>query len=126
MKEQQMLDKTPAPGTVSDLAGLASWALLLGLSLWGGVTSFLRKLNSGRVKAWNFTEFIGELTTAGLTGIITANLCDWMNFPEPLKYALVGISSHMGSRALYKLEALLNEKFNLPADVPAPPSEPLP
>lgn len=125
-KTSPMLDKTPAPGTVSDLASLASWALLLGLSLWGGVTSFLRKLNSGRVKAWNFTEFIGELTTAGLTGIITANLCDWMNSPAPLKYALVGISSHMGSRALFKLEALVNEKFSLPPDVPTPPTEPKP
>jgi hypothetical protein len=76
----------------------------------------------GHVRAWNFTEFIGEITAAGLTGIITANLCDAMSSPAPMKYALVGISSHMGSRALFKLEALVNTKFNLPPDVTTSPA----
>jgi hypothetical protein len=77
-------------------------------------------MKTGHVRAWNFTEFVGEIAAAGLTGIITANLCDSMGSSAPLKYALVGISSHMGSRALFKLEAMFTAKFNLPAD-PAQP-----
>jgi hypothetical protein len=117
MKERtKMLDKTPAPGGLFDVDSLLSWALLIGLSLWGGVASFMRKMGNGHVRAFNFTEFVGELAISGFTGVITANLCDSAGAPAPLKYALVGIASHMGSRALFKLEAVLNAKFNLPVD----------
>jgi hypothetical protein len=113
-----MNPSTPPSGqpiTDADLA-VITWLWIFGLSMLGGVASFLQKLKSGYVRAWNFTEFIGEITASGLTGIITANLCDAMNVPAPMKYALVGISSHMGSRALFKLEALFTSKFSLPAD----------
>ena len=110
------MNQSPTPGGGFDLDALLSWALLIGLSLLGGWASFIRKMKEGHVRAWNFTEFIGELTSAGLTGIITANLADSMGLPAPMKYALVGISSHMGSRALFKLEALFTSKFSLPVD----------
>lgn len=109
-----MIEKTPDGSLASDLAGLITWGWVLGLSLLGGFASFLRKMKAGHARAWNFTELIGELTAAGLTGIITYNLCSWMNYPPQLTAALVGISSHMGSRALFKLEALVDTKFNLP------------
>jgi hypothetical protein len=112
-----MLDKTPPPPVFSDLAGIITWAWVIGLSLLGGFASFLRKMKAGHARAWNFTELIGELTAAGLTGIITYNLCAWLNYPPQLTAALVGISSHMGSRALFKLEALVDTKFNLPPTV---------
>jgi hypothetical protein len=115
-----MNPSTPPSGqplSDTDLAVL-TWIWVAGLSMLGGVASFLQKMKTGHVRAWNFTEFVGEITASGLTGIITANLCDAMNVPAPMKYALVGISSHMGSRALFKLEALFSSKFNLPADEP--------
>ena len=114
------MNQSPAPGT---LDVLLSWVLLIGLSLLGGVASFMRKMKEGHVRAWNFTEFVGELVISGFTGIVVANLCDYIGAPTSLKYALVGIMAHMGSRALFKLESLANAKFNLPADVPAPAAE---
>jgi hypothetical protein len=111
------MNQSPAPGT---LDVLLSWALLIGLSLLGGLASFMRKMKEGHVRAWNFTEFVGELVISGFTGIVVANLCDYIGAPTSLKYALVGIMAHMGSRALFKLESLANSKFNLPADAPAP------
>ena len=113
-----MIDKTPPPA-IYDLTGIITWLWVAGLSLLGGIASFLQKVKTGHARAWNFTEFVGEITASGLTGIITANLCDSMGTSSPLKYALVGISSHMGSRALFKLETLVNAKFTLPADAPA-------
>lgn len=118
-----MIEKTPPPGMSADLAEALGWLWIAGLSALGGLASFLQKLRTGHVRAWNFTEFIGELTSAGLTGIITANLADSMGLPAPMKYALVGISSHMGSRALFKLEGLFTSKFSLPVD-PATAAEP--
>jgi hypothetical protein len=120
-----MIDKTPPPDLPAHLAELLPWAWVAFVSILGGVASFLQKMKTGHVRAWNFTEFVGEMAAAGLTGIITANLCDSMGSSAPLKYALVGISSHMGSRALFKLEAMFTAKFHLPADpvVPADQSK---
>jgi hypothetical protein len=79
------MNQSPTPGT---LDVLLSWFLLIILSLLGGAASFMRKMNEGHVRAWNFTEFVGELVIAGFTGIVVANLCDYIGTPTSLKYAL--------------------------------------
>lgn len=113
-----MIEKPP-PHTVYDLATLITWGWMIGISLLGGLASFVNKVRTGKVRPWNFTEFVGEIVIAALVGVITANLCKWLGYPEPLTYALVGISSHMGSRALFKLEALFESKFPV-----TPPKDP--
>jgi hypothetical protein len=111
------MNQTPTPGGGFDFDAMLSWALLIGLSLWGGFASFYRKLKDGHVRVFNITELIGELVISGFTGIVVANLCDSIPAcPTPLKYALVGIAAHMGSRALFKLESVVNRKFDLPVD----------
>lgn len=118
-----MNPSTPPPNGGYDLAAVLTWVWIIGLSALGGIVSFVQKLRTGHARAWNFTELIGEIATSGLAGIITANLADSINAPASLKYALVGIVAHMGSRGLLKLESLANAKFNLPADEPAPAAE---
>ena len=115
------MNQSPTPGGNFDIEAVITWAWILGLSILGGFVSFWQKLKNGHARAWNFTELVGEIATSGLAGIITANLCDSIGAAPSLKYALVGILAHMGSRALFKLEAVANAKFNLPAD---PPKEP--
>lgn len=108
------------PGDGFDINAMLNWALLIGLSLWGGAASFYRKLRDGHVRAFNITELVGELTVSGFTGVVVANICDSTpSCPVSLKYAIVGIASHMGSRALFKLESVVNTKLNLPPDSPA-------
>lgn len=109
------MNPTPPPGGV-DLDAILSWIFLIGLSLWGGCASFVRKMREGHARAWNITELIGELAISGFTGIVTAHLCDAAGASSPMKYALVGIAAHMGSRALFKFEAVMNSRLNLPAD----------
>jgi hypothetical protein len=87
------------------------------MSLLGGLVSFMRKVRAKHARAWNFTEFVGEIATAALVGVITANLCAWLIYPAPLKYALVGIASHMGSRALFRLERVFDAKFPVSKEV---------
>lgn len=111
------MNQSPPPGGF-DYDTALSWAVLIGLSLWGGVASFVRKMREGHTRAWNITELVGELAISGFTGIVTAHLCDAAGASSPMKYALVGIAAHMGSRALFKFEALMNSKLSLPADSP--------
>lgn len=114
------MNQPPNPGTGFNLDIILSWVLLIGISFWGGVASFIRKMKDGHARAFNITELLGELVVSGFTGVLTANLCDSMGWSTSWKYFLVGIASHMGSRALFKLEGVLNSKLNLPPDQPAP------
>jgi hypothetical protein len=118
-----MNPSTPPPDGGYDLTAILTWVWIIGLSTLGGIVSFWQKIKTGHARAWNFTELVGEIATSGLAGIITANLADSINAPASLKYALVGIVAHMGSRGLLKLESLANSKFNLPMDVQAPVKE---
>lgn len=114
-----MIEKPPEPPVFIDLATLLTWAWVIGLSLLGGFVSFYQKLKAGHVRAWNFTEFIGELATSAFVGILTFKACNWLKWDPSLTAAVVGITSHMGSRALFKAEA----KFSAWADSKFPPAK---
>lgn len=83
---------------------LLTYAWVLALSLLGGVVNFARKVREGTSRRYNFSEFIGELVTSAFAGLITFWLCEWAAVHPLLTAALVGISGHMGSRAIFKLE----------------------
>ena len=105
-----MLEKPPHPPS-NEWAEIISWIWLVLITLLGGIAAFMRKMRDQHVRVWNFTELTGEIVISGLAGLVVANLCQWRDFPMPLTYALTGIGAHMGSRALFKLEALLDAKF---------------
>lgn len=99
--------KSPGPFDYSILTYL--WVMALaGL---GGVVSFYGKLKSGAVRAFNFTEFVGELFTSGFAGLLTFWLCESANLDKLLSAVLIGISGHMGSRAIFAIEKWATEKF---------------
>ena len=49
-------------------------------------------------------ELIGEIATSAFAGLITFWLCEAAQLDPLVTAALVGISGHMGSRALYQFE----------------------
>ena len=79
-----------------------SWVFLL--AILGGVVNFIRKLQRGDVRPFNIVEFIGEIVTSAFAGIITFWLCEASGVTPLITAALVGISGHMGSRALFLIE----------------------
>lgn len=81
--------------------------------MWGGLVSFLSKVRAGKVRAFNIIELIGELAISAFVGILTFWLAEAAGFPEILTAATVGISSHMGTRGMYKLEQFLVRKLGL-------------
>lgn len=93
-----------------------TYAWVISLSSWGGIVSFYRKMQSGRVRPFNLTEFVGEIVTSGLTGIITFFLCEHGGIDPLLTAALVGVSGHMGSRALSQLEYFLMKRAGIQDD----------
>ena len=88
-----------------------TYAWVICLSLLGGAVNFIRKLQTGHVRVFNLLEFVGELTTAAFTGIITFYLFTNAGFDPLVTAAAVGVSGHMGSRALILLEGWLTRQF---------------
>lgn len=91
------------------------------LSGLGGFVAFLRKVKEGNARAWNFAEFFGEITTSAFAGILTFFLCETSHIAPLMTAALVGISGHMGSRALFQLEQFFTNRFPSPEKDPNEP-----
>lgn len=83
---------------------LLTYLWVIAIASWGGIVSFYRKMKSGRARPFNFVEFIGEITTSAFVGVMTFWLCEAAAINPFVSAALIGISGHMGSRAIWQLE----------------------
>ncbi len=99
---------------------LITYSWVIGLSALGGVVAFIRKIRRGHARAFNFMELVGEVATSAFTGVITFYSCEWSNFTPLATAVMVGISGHMGTRALFQLEAIFNAKFPKDQNAPEP------
>lgn len=90
---------------------LITYAWVTAVAVIGGVVNFHRKMREGATRAFNLTEFIGELITSAFAGILTFWLCEWSNTPPLLSAVFIAISGHMGSRAIFGLEKWAERKF---------------
>ncbi len=88
-----------------------TYAWVLGLSCVAGLSSFLGKVKRGEARATNIVEFIGEIVTAALVGLVTFWLCESANFSHLITAALVAITGHMGTRAMYIAEKTLEKRL---------------
>lgn len=90
---------------------LLTYAWVALLSVWGGIVNWLRKYRSGTMPAFNLMELIGEIATSAFAGLLTFWLCESAEIQPLWTAAMVGISGHMGSRAIYLIETLLHERL---------------
>lgn len=107
------------PKNLFDLVGVESvftmiWVVVL--SMLGGIAGYIRKLKQGFTKRFSVTELIGEMFVSSFVGIVTFFLCKSSGFEETLTAAIVGLSSHMGSRAIYIIEVLVRKKIGIAID----------
>lgn len=100
-----MIDKDPTSYSLVTYL----WVFLL--AILGGIVNFMRKLQAGHARVFNLIEFIGEIVTSAFAGVITFWLCENAGFPALMTAAFVGVSGHMGSRAIFMIENWLKAKF---------------
>lgn len=91
---------------------LLTYIWVIGLSAWGGVVGFWRKMKDGRARPFNIMELVGEIFTSAFAGVMTFLLCEAAGFSSLLTAAFVGISGHMGSRAIAMMENYFSKKFD--------------
>lgn len=111
-------------GTTLTGYGWITYSWVFALSMLGGVANFFRKLKAGAARPFNFAELIGEIIISGFVGVCTFLLCEAARFNPLLSAALIAISGHMGSRAIFQLEQFYTRRLTGAAPVPMP-GEPL-
>lgn len=93
--------------------GWLTYAWVLLLSCLGGVVSFWQKVKAGVARPFNLLELFGEIATSGFVGLLTFWICQAQGMDQLTAAPLVGITSHMGTRALWMLERHLTERFGV-------------
>jgi hypothetical protein len=89
---------------------LITYLWVWGLAIMGGIVSYHQKVRRGNAK-YSIAEFLGEVVTSAFAGVLTFYLCQASGIGQLLTAALVGVSGHMGSRALAILERMLKDKI---------------
>ncbi len=92
---------------------LLTYAWVIALSAWGGVANYIRKVKSGQAEKFSFMEVVGEIVISGFTGLLTFWLCESAGFDPRLTAVFVGISGHMGSRAIGIMEDRFKRKMGV-------------
>lgn len=88
-----------------------TYGWVFALAILGGIVSFMRKLQTGHARVFNLVEFVGEIVTSAFAGVITFWMCEHSGLSPLVTAAFVGISGHMGSRAIFMAEGWLAKQF---------------
>jgi len=93
------------PENVSWLVQTIPFIFAISLSCLGGVVNYLNRIDKAGV-AFSIVRFFVEIITSGFVGIISFMLCDAAGFGWSYTAAIVAISGHMGTRALFIFETM--------------------
>lgn len=83
---------------------------VIGMSILGGTVRTLTNLKLGMSISDIFRRWIIDITVSAFIGIVTFFLCEYASLEPILTAAFVGISAHMGTRAIVIVEELLYRK----------------
>ena len=103
----EIMDRKIMPDKLQEATGwfsqLITWGWIIGLSSWGGAVSYLHRVDKYNLK-FNLFKLVMEILTSAFVGVLTFLLCDAASLSWEITAAMVGISGHMGTRALFILE----------------------
>ncbi|SEH89979.1 phage holin family protein [Paraburkholderia hospita] len=84
---------------------LITYAWVVSLSAWGGAVRFIRKVKAGEMSPKTaMKSLIGEVLTSAFAGVVTFYAAQATGVSPLWTAVLVGISGHMGGRAIELFE----------------------
>jgi hypothetical protein len=98
-------DRIMPEKTVDWVSQIAPFLFALAISSLGGLVGYLNRIDKSGV-SFSFLRFTTEIITSGFVGIIAFEICDAASLGWSLTAALVAISGHMGTRALFVIETV--------------------
>lgn len=82
-------------------SGVIVYIWVIGVSLWGGLVSFLEK-----DAPFSWAKLFAHLLSASFAGLMTYYICQAGSVPEPLTGVFCGVAAHMGTPALLKMKVV--------------------
>ena len=79
--------------------GTYGWVIIL--SWWGATARYLQAIKAKGCHAFSWWVLAAELTTSGLVGLVVFYLADWQGLDPRLMAALIAISGHFSTRAIF-------------------------
>lgn len=98
------MDKPDLLENIYAYGWVVSWASC------GGIASYIAKIKKGKCR-FSLAELFGEIFISGFVGMLTYFFCHSAGINDLLTSAFVGISGHMGSRAIFLFETILSKKI---------------
>ena len=90
-----------------------TYAWVFAMAMLGGVAHNVKKLKNGVLARFSFSELVGDLIISGFLGVVTFFLCEYGDIDRLLTAALIGISSHQGTRGIYFIEELIAKRLQI-------------
>lgn len=91
---------------------LRQYGAVLAVAILGGLVSFYAKVKAGHVSALNLMHLIGELATSAFAGLLAFWFAEAAGLPQLLTICMVGISGHMGARAIALVEEWAQRRWS--------------
>ncbi len=95
--------------------GFLTYIWVIFLSVWGGMASHLYHFKMTG-SSFSLSAFFIDLLISGFVGLITFFLCESSGFDSLLTAVLVGVSAHMGTRAIFLFQGFFVKTFSLTDD----------
>ena len=89
---------------------IKQYGFVLAMALLGGLVSWVAKVRRGELAAANLFHLVGELATSALSGLLAFFLMQWLNTPDMLQAAIVGVAGHAGTKGLQWAEDTLKKR----------------
>lgn len=84
---------------------------IVGLSLLGGLVSWIQKVRSNKIPPWSLLYLVGELCISAFAGFLCYLMCDAVGWSTKITMCLVGVAGHMGARAIKAFETMAERKW---------------
>ncbi len=90
---------------------LRTYGFMLAVAILGGFVSWFAKVRTGEISPASVFHLIGEISTSAFVGLVTFWICEYLNLPQLITAPIVGISGHMGAKAITLIERAAQKKF---------------
>lgn len=87
-------------------------AMMLVLSLWGGLVNYLGRIKSGVLKRFDVIELIAELTICSFAGITIGFIAMSFDVHPLMSFALAAVAGHAGGRTVYFMDRFFQKKLS--------------
>jgi hypothetical protein len=80
---------------------IATWALIFGMSILGGISRVLAKARDSGFHSISPVGFIADLAVSGLVGVASYMVLISFDYPVALCAAAAGMSGHLATRIIF-------------------------